>query len=499
MDSRKSGILLHIPCLPSSYGIGDLGPDAYRFVDFLHAAKQGVWQILPLNPTDSGCQNSPYSSYSAFAGNTLLISPQLLLEEGLLHQEDLSAVPVFPQGRIDYQAAIAYKSGLFEKAYRHFKRQRIGRDEFARFREHNGSWLADYALFIVLKEFFKGAVWTSWPEALKKKEKGVLQKARKEFKDQIEKKEFLQFIFYRQWAGLRAYCHQKNVRIFGDIPIYVSLDSVDLWQDPKDFKLDAEYNPVAVAGVPPDYFSATGQRWGNPVYDWDRLQGSGYRWWVQRIQHNLELFDFMRIDHFRGFVQYWEIPVEEPTAVKGKWMDVPTHDLLDTFKKHFPSLPLIAEDLGVITDDVRAVMRAYGLPGMRILLFAFNEDLHKHPYLPHNYGTDCVVYTGTHDNNTVQGWFRNEATDQEKKNFFAYLGKDVPVKDVHWALIELAMASKASLAIFPLQDVLGLGEEARLNKPASLSGNWQWRLNSQLLDTSVIHHLSSLTEKFHRI
>lgn len=499
MNTRKSGILLHIPSLPSPYGIGDLGPEAYRFVDFLHAAKQGVWQILPLNPTDSGCQNSPYSSYSAFAGNTLLISPQLLLEEGLLRKENLSSVPVFPSGRIDYEAVIAYKNELFEKAYRYFKRRRIGRDEFTRFRERNSPWLVDYALFIVLKEHFKGAVWTSWPEGLKRRERDALQKARKEFKDQIERKEFLQFVFYRQWAALKVYCHQNDVRIFGDIPIYVSFDSVDLWQDPKDFKLDEEDNPVGVAGVPPDYFSATGQRWGNPVYDWERLKTSRYRWWVKRIQHNLELFDFMRIDHFRGFVQYWEIPAQEPTAVKGKWMDVPTHDLLDTLKKHFPSLPIIAEDLGVITDDVRAVMRAYSLPGMKILLFAFNDDLQKHPYLPHNYETNCVVYTGTHDNNTVQGWFRSEATDQEKENFFAYIGKDVPEREVHWAMIELAMASKAALAIFPLQDVLGLGEEARFNKPASLSGNWQWRLNPQLLDSSVTHRLSSLAEKFHRI
>jgi 4-alpha-glucanotransferase len=498
MDTRTSGILLHIPSLPSEYGIGDLGPHAYRFVDFLHAAKQGVWQILPLNPTDSGCQNSPYSSYSAFAGNTLLISPQLLLEEGFLRKGDISLPPAFPMERIDYEAAIAYKSKLFEKAYGHFKRRRIDRDAFVQFRERSGSWLPDYALFIVLKELFQGAVWTSWPEGLKKRERGALQKARKEFNDPIEKKEFLQFIFYRQWVRLKAYCHQKGVRVFGDIPIYVSFDSTDLWQDPEDFKLDAEYHPVAVAGVPPDYFSATGQRWGNPVYDWGRLKASRYRWWVQRIRHNLELFDFMRIDHFRGFVQCWEIPAEEPTAVKGRWMDVPALDFFDTVKKHFPSMPLIAEDLGVITDDVRAVMRAYGLAGMKVLLFAFNEDLQKHPYLPHNYGTNCVVYTGTHDNNTIQGWFHNEATAQEKENFFAYIGKDVPAKDIHWALIGLAMASKASLAIFPLQDVLGLGEEARFNKPAGLSGNWQWRLAPCLPDDAVTERLRHLTETSRR-
>ncbi len=498
MERRRSGILLHITSLPCEFGIGDLGPGAYGFADFLVSARQSLWQILPLNPTDSACQHSPYSSFSAFAGNPWLISPALLLEDDLLAKEDFQDKPEFPSARVDYNQAAAYKRKLFDKAYERFRHNKRLNKEFRIFQKNNEAWLRDYALFVAIKESLGGIIWTDWPDELKNRDREALRDFELAFEEQVDKARFLQFIFFRQWEKLRAYCHQRGIAFIGDMPIYVNWDSADAWANADNFKIDAHHHPVGVAGVPPDYFSETGQRWGNPVYDWAKLKASGYAWWVARIRHNLDLYDYLRIDHFRGFVQYWEIPSDEALASSGKWVDVPARDFLDTLQKTFKRLPIIAEDLGVITDDVREVMEAYGLPGMKVLLFAFGEDLKKHPYLPHNFEQHCVVYTGTHDNNTVRGWFDNEAGPREKENFFTYIGHEIDVKDVHWAFIELAMMSRADTAIVPMQDVLGLGEEARFNKPATMRGNWQWRVLESAIDRDVIQRLRELTQKSSR-
>lgn len=498
MEQRRSGILLHITALPSEFGIGDLGPGAYWFADFLVSARQSLWQILPLNPTDSACQHSPYSSFSAFAGNPWLISPELLLEDGLLVKDDLQDKPDFPPGRVDYARVIAYKEKLFDKACERFRREKRLHKEFRIFQKNNAFWLRDYALFTAIKESLEGVIWTDWPDELRNRNREALRDFELAFTEQVDKAGFLQFIFFRQWEKLRVYCRQRGIGLIGDMPSYVNWDSADAWANPENFKIDAQHNPLSVAGVPPDYFSETGQRWGNPVYDWDKLKASGYSWWIARIRHNLEMCDYLRIDHFRGFVQCWEIPAGEPLASSGKWVDVPARDFLDTLRKTFNPLPVIAEDLGIITDDVREVMKAYGLPGMKVLLFAFGEDLRKHPYLPHNFDPHCVVYTGTHDNNTVRGWFENESGLKEKENLFTYIGRAVDGKDVHWAFIELALMSKADTAIVPMQDVLGLGQEARFNKPATTQGNWQWRMPEGAVDRDVVQRLRELTQNSRR-
>jgi 4-alpha-glucanotransferase len=498
MDKRGSGILLHITSLFSPYGVGDLGSGAYRFVDFLGQTKQRYWQVLPLNPTSPAFGNSPYSSISAFAGNTLLISPDLLVEEGLLSREDLDPVPAFPGARCDYSEAIRYKDKLLELAYQRFRERGIGREPFEAFCSENSSWLEDFALFVVLRKRFDGRVWNQWPVGLRDRDLHSLKAIEEESHAQIEKEKFWQHLFFKQWHSLKNYCREKGVHLLGDLAIYVGLDSVDVWANPGLFKLDGEKGPLFISGVPPDYFSETGQLWGNPVYRWDVLKKSGYRWWKERIAHNLKLFDFLRIDHFRGLVAYWEIPASEKTAINGRWVKVPVKDFLNTLRKHFSHLPIVAEDLGVITPDVREVMDHFGLPGMKVLLFAFGEDHPMHPYLPHTYKENFLVYTGTHDNNTVRGWFEGEASSEDKRRLFRYLGREVPAEEIRWALIRLAMMSVARTAIFPLQDVLGLGEEARMNRPSVAHGNWEWRLLSGQITPSVTERLLEITETYGR-
>ncbi|HVP78881.1 MAG TPA: 4-alpha-glucanotransferase [Thermodesulfobacteriota bacterium] len=498
MDKRASGILLHITSLPSSYGVGDLGPEAYRFVDFLAQAKQSYWQVLPLNPTNPAYGNSPYSSVSAFAGNSLLISPDLLLEEGLLSREDLDPVPSFPESRCDFSGAIPYKDKLLEQAYRRFIQNGKRRESFEAFCSQSSSWLEDFALFVVLKRRFDGIVWNQWPKELRDREIESLMAIKKERHNQLEKEKFWQYLFFKQWHSLRDYCHEKGVQLFGDLPIYVSFDSAAVWANPGLFKLDEEKRPAFVSGVPPDYFSETGQLWGNPVYRWDVLKESNYRWWRGRIAHNLELFDVLRIDHFLGLVAYWEIPASEKTAINGQWIKAPANDFLNTLNENFPHFPIVAEDLGLVTPEVREVMNHFGLPGMKILQFAFGEDNPLHPFLPHTYEKNFVVYTGTHDNNTVRGWFEGEASADEKRRLFRYLGREVPVEEIHWALIRLAMMSVARWVILPLQDVLGLGAKARMNKPSVAHGNWEWRLLPGQLTTLASEKLLEVTEVFGR-
>jgi 4-alpha-glucanotransferase len=493
MKNRGSGILLHISSLPSSFGIGDLGTWAYRFVDFLAEAKQVYWQILPLNPTEPAFGNSPYHSYSAFACNPLFLSPELMVREGLLAEEDIIPDKRLCSKRVDYNSVAAFKKKAFQAAFQRFK-QREDKSDYEKFCMENTSWLDDFALFMALKDHFRKRVWSDWPPDVIDRREEVLQAMKKRLFEDMDRERFLQYVFIKQWSALRSYCQEKGIQIIGDIPIYVNYDSVDLWTHPELFKLDQKKRPYAVAGVPPDYFSATGQLWGNPLYQWDILKEREYDWWVKRVNHNLRLFDIVRIDHFRGFVGYWEIPSTENNAVNGEWKEAPAEDFFRVLTEKNPHLPLIAEDLGIITPDVRKVMEHFAFPGMKVLLFAFGEDDSMHPYLPHTYKENCVVYTGTHDNNTVRGWFKREAKPAERKRVFRIIGRKVSKKDIHWEFIRLAMQSVAKTAIIPMQDVLGLGEKARMNLPATGKGNWEWRLLPSQLTPQLAKKISDMTE-----
>jgi 4-alpha-glucanotransferase len=497
MRRRGSGILLHITSLPSAYGIGDLGPEAYRWADFLAETKQSIWQILPLNPTDLAHGNSPYQSLSAFAGNPLLISPELMVKEGFLAQSDVENVPGYQIRTIDYPAVIASKERIFRVAYERFQ-QEGKRHEYERFCTENSSWLDDFALFMALRDHFPVKAWTEWPQEVRDRRPGILESLKGELHDALEKAKFLQYVFFEQWHSLKAFCNHRGIQLFGDIPIYVIHESADVWANPELFTLDDERKPSVVAGVPPDYFSETGQLWGNPIYRWDVLRERGYSWWIKRVEHNLTLFDLIRVDHFRGLVGYWVVPAGETNAVNGTWVEAPAEDFLNALLRRFPQLPIIAEDLGVITSDVREIMHRFELPGMKVLLFAFGEDLPTNPYIPHNLPRKCVLYTGTHDNNTTRGWFEREATPEIKKRLFRYLGREAPADDIHWELIRLAMMSVANMVIVPIQDILGLGEEARMNRPATAEGNWQWRLLPDQLTSSIADKLSGMTEIYAR-
>jgi 4-alpha-glucanotransferase len=498
MNKRSSGVLLHVTSLPSPYGIGDFGPEAYGFADFLSRSGQSFWQILPSNSINLCCGFSPYHTLSAFAGNPLLISPQLLLKEGLLGEGDLKGVPDFPKERVDFPAVIAYKEKLFAKTYERFrKRKRLA--DYERFCREHDSWLSDYALFMALKKHFNGRCWNEWPAEIRDREPAALQKIKEKLAAEVEKEKILQYLFFDQWQKLKEHCNQKGVQIIGDVAIYMDIDSVDVWVNPPLFNLDENKRPHLVSGVPPDYFSRTGQLWGHPTYNWGKLQETGFAWWVERLRHNLKLFDLVRIDHFRGFVAYWEVKAGEKTAEHGRWVKAPVMDFFNTLLKHFHTLPILAEDLGIITPDVREVMQHFKLPGMRVLVFAFGEDNSNHPYLPQNYIPNCVVYTGTHDTNTVRGWFENEASREDKERLFKYLGRAVAAEEAPLEFIRLAMMSIANLAIIPLQDILALGQEARMNLPATTKGNWQWRLSPAKLSPAIEKKLLEMTRTYERI
>jgi 4-alpha-glucanotransferase len=498
MKNRGSGILLHVTSLPSPYGIGDFGPWAYRFADFLAQGKQSYWQVLPLNPTDPVSGNSPYSSPSAFAGNILLISPDLLEESGFLTKEDLEAHPSFPEARCDYTSVISYKAQLFHRAYQRFKATGNDKELYDKFCQKNKAWLEDFALYAVIKKDRNGKAWGEWEKGLRDRNPKEIDRMKKEFHDELEREKFLQYLFFKQWLSLKKYCNDKGIRLIGDIPIYVNYDSVDVWTHPELFKLDKDKTPTFVAGVPPDYFSKTGQLWGNPIYRWDMLKKTGYRWWFQRIGHNLLLFDTLRLDHFRGFVGFWEVPSTEGTAIHGKWVKAPAVDFFTALLKKFPTHSIIAEDLGVITPDVKEVVNRFGFPGMRILQFAFGEDLPTHPYLPHNYMPNTLVYTGTHDNNTIRGWFENEATPEDKKRLFRYFGREILPEECPKELHRLAMMSVANTVIIPVQDLLGLGEEAKMNRPSVAHGNWEWRFLPDQLNFSCAESLREMTTIYGR-
>lgn len=494
---RASGILQHISSLPSEHGIGDFGPGAYAFADFLKASGQTLWQLLPLNPTDGVYGHSPYSSPSAFAGNPLFISPDELLKEGLLEKKDLADKHNWPADHVEYDKVVAYKRGLFDRAYQRFKASKAKFSDYEKFcAEHN--WLENFAVFCAAKRCFHNKVWTRWPEEIKNKDAAALAKFKSEQQEVIEETKFLQFVFWRQWNRLKSYCNKNSIKLIGDIPIYVTHDGADCFSHPELFKLTQNQEPEFVAGVPPDYFSKTGQRWGNPVYDWKKLAQTDYKWWRDRIGHNLRLFDIVRIDHFRGLVAYWEIPAAEKTAINGYWVEVPSDHFFTTLKNKIGSLPVIAEDLGIITPDVTQVMERFGFSGMKVLLFAFGGELKTHPYIPDNYAPNCVAYTGTHDNNTVRGWFENEASEHEKTNLFVYLKKRPDVGELNWAMMEILMNSRAQYVITPLQDILGLGKEARMNTPSTIQGNWQWRVLLQSLTPVIVRRLRQLTENSSR-
>ncbi len=490
--------MLHITSLPSSYGIGDLGAWAYRLADFLTETRQGFWQILPLNPTDPALGNSPYYSPSAFANNTMFISPAFLIKNGLLEKTDIEHLPPFQNERVNYYEAAAYKKKLFHKAYERFKINN-NKSEYEKFCSGNSYWLEDFTLFVVLKKHFHGKVWSEWIPEIRDRKQETLQMLKKQHQEKIELEKFLQYLFSQQWSSLKNYCNRRDIQIIGDMPIYVCYDSADVWANPDLFKLNENKHPAFVAGVPPDYFSKTGQLWGNPVYQWKRLKETGYNWWIQRIKHNLNLYDMVRVDHFRGFVGYWEIPSGEKTAINGRWVEAPAGDFFTTLQKRFSHLPFIAEDLGIITDDVREIMRRFEFPGMKVLQFAFGGDVSANPYAPHNHIKNCVVYTGTHDNNTTKDWFERDAAKEERENLFRYLGREVSSENIAWEFIRLAMMSVADMVIIPMQDILELGEEARMNKPATTEGNWQWRLLPEQLTPALAQKLREVTEIYGRI
>jgi 4-alpha-glucanotransferase len=488
---------MHLTSLPSSYGVGDLGPAAYEFADFLSSSNQRYWQILPLNPTDPITDHSPYNSFSAFGLNPLLISPRSMAEEGWLDRKDAESSFDFPAAGIDFDRVVRLKRTIFNLAFKRFRETR-NRAVFDEFCKENSSWLEDYALFLALKSRFQGKAWTEWPVAARDRHPDTLGTMKKELRENIEKAKFFQFIFYHQWMGLKKYCNRKGISIFGDLPIYVVHDSVDVWTHPELFELDSNKKPLVVAGVPPDYFSRTGQLWGNPIYRWDVLRETGYDWWIMRMEHNLKLFDLVRIDHFRGLVGYWEVPAGEKTAINGRWVQAPAMDFFNELTRRIPSLPIVAEDLGTITPDVKEVMKHFGFPGMKVLLFAFGEDNPDHPYLPHNYPKNCIAYTGTHDNNTVKGWFENEANIEARKRLFGYLGRQINKEEVSWEFIKMGELSVANVFISPLQDILGLGEDARMNRPGTKRGNWRWRLRPGQLTSLLSERLAELTKRSNR-
>jgi len=498
-DQRVSGILLHPTSLANDYGIGDLGKGAYDFIDFLVESKQQIWQILPLGPTGYG--NSPYQCYSSIAGNPLLISLEFLQQEGLLTFEALNyGKPNFPINYVDFELVIPYKIGLLEKAYQNFLTSATLKEErarFAIFKQEQGKWLEDYALFMALKEDYNGASWYEWDPKIVKREHTVLLTCQEKLHDRIGYHQFLQYLFFKQWLELKKYANEKNILIFGDIPIYVAHDSADVWSHPDHFMLDPKTGEATLmAGVPPDYFSETGQLWGNPVYNWETLEFTNFQWWIERIKKNLSLVDILRIDHFRGFDAFWAVPHGEETAIKGEWVQAPGQAFFKELQKQMGHLPIVAEDLGVITPEVEKLRDDFNFPGMKILQFAFDSG-YQNEFLPFNYPNHrCVVYTGTHDNDTTAGWFEARS-DEEKSRVVDYLGC-IGRRGIHWSLIQLALGTVANLAIFPFQDLLGLGTDARMNRPGIAEGNWAWRLAPDSLNVDIKGHLAYLTTIYGR-
>ncbi len=494
---RSSGILLHITSLPSPFGIGDVGSAAYEFVDFLAASGHHYWQLLPLNPTDEAYSHSPYSSFSAFAGNPLLISPELLEKEGYIDLKDFPKPKNISEEKVHFSAVQKYKEELFSAAYKNFRKKK-SITTFKTFCKEHASWLDNFSLYKALRKKYKKEPWFSWPAELRDRKPSALKKAEKELAEDIEKEKFIQFLFFSQWKWLMEYAHKKQVKLFGDIPFYVNHDSADCWANAAYFKLDPEKMPTHVSGVPPDYFSETGQLWGTPVYNWKEMHSNDFDWWVKRINQNLLLFDLVRLDHFRAFAAYWEVPAGEETAINGKWAKSPGNKFFGLLKREYPKMPLIAEDLGSLDKPVYKLLEKFKFPGMKVLHFAFGEDRIDNPYLPFNHKANSVVYSGTHDNNTSVGWFKN-ASKVDKKHLKDYSGQRVTVKNVHKVLHRMALASVGKLAIVPLQDLIGLGEEGIMNTPGTTKNNWSWRARPGQIPREQVKELKELNEVYGRI
>lgn len=494
--SRRSGILLHPTSLPSPFGSGDFGKSAYYFVDWLKSARQTLWQTLPLVEISVG--NSPYMSPSAFAGNVLLIDLEALVEQGLLSQKDIALDKPFHEYRVDYPLVSAFRLSRLRLAAENFFKNASPSDfvTFTRFCDKNEAWLEDYALFKTLNELYVGvqAQWANWPQQLAKRDSETLKKAKDTYRKEIDFWKFCQWIFANQCAKLKKYANDNGIELIGDIPIFLSFNSADVWAHPELFLLDQKNNPMAVAGVPPDKFSETGQRWGNPLYNWEEMRKDQYDWWCRRMVHILTRFDYVRLDHFRGFEAYWEIPAKDPDAMNGKWQKGPGPFFFSALRKKLGALNIIAEDLGVITDDVIQLRKAFDLPGMRILQFAFDKNP-KNLYLPHNYEIDSVAYTGTHDNNTTVGWWQ-EISEEERDYVRRYLSIDGHW--IHWDLIRAASASIASFAIFPMQDILGLDASARMNLPGTATGSWEWRFSWSQVESWHANYLAEITQLYGR-
>ncbi|TSA30504.1 MAG: 4-alpha-glucanotransferase [Bacteroidetes bacterium] len=489
MNDRASGILLHPTSLPGNYGIGTLGKAAFDCIDFLALSKQRYWQILPLGPT--GYADSPYQCFSAHAGNPNLIDLELLVDEGLLQAKDLATFPSFGEGPVQFDEVQNARKPLLQKAYEQFSRQ-AGETEKLKYRnflKEHYKWLNDFALFMAIKNSLKLKPWLQWDRDIRHREPDALKKFQDELKEETAYYKFLQYLFFRQWTRVKAYAHRKKLRIIGDIPLYVALDSADAWANSGLFEFDKELKPVRVGGVPPDYFSETGQLWGNPLFRWTDQKVNVCAWWRERIATNLFLFDIVRIDHFRGFAAYWVVPYGEKTAVNGKWIDGPGKEFFDDMLNHFGQLPIIAEDLGVITPDVEELRDSYGFPGMKILEFAFDSE-EANDYIPYNFSKNCLVYTGTHDNDTVRGWFAS-LKPADKEFLLEYL--NTPGTDINWDLIRLAWSSVANTAIVPMQDLIGLDSSGRMNVPGTTTSNWRWRAKSSYFTPELAERLAKLT------
>jgi 4-alpha-glucanotransferase len=489
---RAAGILLHPTSLPGRFGIGDLGPAAFELCDRLREAGQTYWQILPLGPTGFG--DSPYQSLSAFAGNTLLISPEKLVDDGFLSEDDLAGAPEFPTDRVDYGGVREWKESILRTAFERFENGDSYKEEFSHFCAEESVWLEDYSVYRAIKATHGESAWFQWPDDVRKREAGSLEAATRDLAGEIRYRQFCQFNFFRQWRALREHAASLGVEFIGDIPIFVALDSCDVWVRQGEFKLEPDGSPRVVAGVPPDYFSETGQLWGNPIYEWDAMRDSGFEWWVERFRHTLKMVDVVRIDHFRGFLSTWEVPGGDETAENGEWVDVPGRELFAALRERLGELPVIAEDLGAITPEVEALRDEFGFPGMRILEYGFGGGAGNRD-LPHNYDANTVAYTGTHDNETAVGWFET-LNDETRKQAVEYLAADDG--EIAWAMIRGLYSSVATTVIVPLQDILGLGSEARMNTPATAGGNWRWRIIEDQLSSMDTRRLANLAQLFGR-
>ncbi|MEQ9438617.1 MAG: 4-alpha-glucanotransferase [Cyclobacteriaceae bacterium] len=500
IKQRRSGVLLHITSLPSTFGIGNLGPEAYRFADFMHRSGLTYWQILPLNPVDKASGYSPYSSFSAFAGNPLLISPELLVKDRLLAKEAITNPPKFSDNQVEFGEVVPLLKSFLDEAFARFSRSRskVMRNSYEQFCMYQADWLDDFADFTAFKHHFNNASWDQWPAEIRDRDVLAMDELRQKVQPTILQTKFEQFIFFRQWNILKTYCRKKGIHLFGDIPFYVGYDSADVWAHQDMFKLKNNKLPKSVAGVPPDYFSETGQLWGMPIFDWKRLKKKNYHWWMHRLTHNFEMFDLIRLDHFRAFSAFWEVPAKEKTAINGKWKKGPGKKFFKRLQKKHKQLAIIAEDLGDIDQDVHDLMDAFAFPGMKVLHFSVGEGMPKNGYIPHHHQPNAVVYTGTHDNNTTLGWFQ-QLKVADRNRLSDYIQQKVTPDNVAWLLISMAMRSVCRLSVIPMQDFLNLGEEAIMNRPSTATDNWQWRMAPKVTTAALARKIRKLNEQFDRL